>query len=151
MNDDQVSKLKWHKRIYRDTIGGWFHPVMEYVHILGDPASAFNGALAQIFTDWMLCLSMRKRSNKRREQDLILTVMLVDQGNHLEGAPMWTALELMAGSRQVREYSRTAGRVIWSARKKFNTSVLLPVALYIGVAASVFYDAYQKLGDTRTA
>jgi hypothetical protein len=132
-------------------IGNWLHPLAEYIQILGDPASAFNGTLAQMITDWTLCLSMDKPSNTKRERDLILMVMLVEQGKYQNGSPMWNALELLAGSGRVREYSRTAGKVMWSARKKFNTSVVLPVALYIGVAASVFYDAYQKLGDSSTS
>ena len=93
--------------------------MVEYVQILGGPASAFNGALSQVIADWNLGLSMRKPTNGRRERDLILIVMLVDQAN-FGTASVREALEIMAGSDWAREYSLIAGRVIWSARKKFN-------------------------------
>lgn len=138
------------EKLWDKYIGNWLYLVVEYVQILGDPASAFNGALSQMITDWNLGLSMRKPTNGRRERDLILIVMLVDQAD-FGTASVREALEIMAGSDWAREYSLIAGAVIWSARKKFNTSVALPVAFYIGVAAVVFYDAYQKLGNNDTA
>jgi hypothetical protein len=104
-----------------------------------------------MITDLMLCISVRRSGVERRKCDLILMVMLVEQGKLQRDGQMRRALELLVQSGRVRDYSRMAGRVIWSARKKFNTSVLLPVAFYIGVAASVFYDAYQKLGENSTA
>lgn len=138
------------KKIWGKYFTNWGSPLVEYIQILGDPASAFNGALAQMIADWALCSSMYKKPNGKREQDLILIVILAEQADFWH-IPTRNAVELMAGSSRAREYSRSAGRVIWSARKKFNTSVVLPTALYIGVAAAVFYDAYQKLGDNSTS
>ncbi|KAH0613554.1 uncharacterized protein H6S33_005440 [Morchella sextelata] len=151
--------LKDHKQMWGRTrkeklmahyIHNWLGPVLQYLHILGDPASAFNGSLAQMVADWNLCMSMHRPTNGKREKELILTVILTEQADFF-CSPTRNALELMAGSSRAREYSKTACRMIWSARKKFNTAVVLPVALYIGVAASVFYDAYQKLGDNGTS
>lgn len=138
------------KKIISHYINNWLHPMIEYAQILGDPASAFNGSLAEMIADWNMCLSLHRPTNGKRERDLILTVILVEQAA-FSCHPTRNALELMACSERVREYSKTACKVIWSARKKFNTSVVLPVALYIGVAAAVFYDACQKLGDNGTS
>ncbi|RPB00693.1 hypothetical protein L873DRAFT_1765570 [Choiromyces venosus 120613-1] len=149
-SDEQYFRRTKQGKIWEKYVGNWWLPLVEYIQILGDPASAFNGALAQMTADWTLCLSMHKPLNRKREQDLILIVILAEQAD-FRCAPMRSAIELMAGSSRAREYSKTAGRVIWSARKKFNTSVVLPIALYIGVAAAVFYDAYQKLGDNGTS
>ncbi|KAG0126826.1 hypothetical protein HOY82DRAFT_627041 [Tuber indicum] len=112
--------------------------------------NAFNGALAQMIADWRRCLSMQNMSRGERERDLILIVILAEQAD-FSGPPVRNAIELMAGSSRARVYIRNAGKVIWSARKKLNTAVALPVALYIGVAAAVFHDAYQKLGDNSTS
>lgn len=151
--------LKSHKQLIERTradklmshyVHNWLSPTLQYCHILGDPSSAFNGSLAQMVADWNLCMSMNRPNNKKRERDLILTVLLAEQADFM-CEPTRNALELMAGSSRAREYSKTACRIVWSARKKFNTAVVLPVALYIGVAASVFYDAYQKLGDNGTS
>lgn len=103
-----------------------------------------------MIADWTLCLSMQKPLNGKRERDLILIVILAEQADFWN-VPARNTIEFVAGSSRAREYTRSAGRVIWSARKKFNTSVVLPIALYIGVAAAVFYDAYQKLGDNSTS
>lgn len=153
-NDEQYFQRSRQQKLWGKYVSNWLHPVTEYVQILGDPASAFNGAIAQMVADWTLCLSMHKSKNGERERALILVVMLVEQASFSDTedrSAVRNALELMAGSDRVREYSLMAGRVIWSARKKFNTAVVMPVGLYIGVAAAVFYDAYQKLGDNDTA
>ncbi|KAG0639021.1 hypothetical protein HOY80DRAFT_965332 [Tuber brumale] len=149
-SNEQYFRRTKREKLWGKYVANWWFPVVEYIQILGDPASAFNGSLAQMIADWSLCLSMHKPLNGERERDLILIVILAEQADFW-CAPMRNAIEMMAGSSRAREYTRTAGRVIWSARKKFNTSVVLPIALYIGVAAAVFYDAYQKLGDNSTA
>jgi len=149
-NSEQYFQRTKRHKIWGKYFANWLFPTAEYIQILGDPASAFNGALAQMIADWTLCLSMHKPLNGRRERDLILIVILAEQADFWH-IPMRNAVELMAGSNRAREYTRSAGRVIWSSRKKFNTSVVLPIALYIGVAAAVFYDAHQKLGDNSTS
>lgn len=146
----QMYKRTRRQKIINHYVYNWLHPMIEYIQILGDPASAFNGSLAQMIADWNMCLSLHRPSNGERERVLILTVVLVEQADFW-CLPTRNAFELMAGSSRAREYSKTACKVIWSARKKFNTSVVLPIALYIGVAAAVFYDAYQKLGDNGTS
>lgn len=146
----QLWGRKRKEKLMAHYIYNWLGPVLQYLHILGDPASAFNGSLAQMVADWNLCMSMHRPTNGKREKELILTVILAEQADFFCN-PTRNAFELMAGSSRAREYSKIACRMIWSARKKFNTAVVLPVALYIGVAASVFYDAYQKLGDNGTS
>src|SRR4051794_5763407 len=42
-------------------------------------------------------------------------------------------------------------RVLLEARVDFVNTVLIPVILILVVTASVFYDAYQSLGDNDTA
>ncbi|PWW77360.1 hypothetical protein C7212DRAFT_362339, partial [Tuber magnatum] len=149
-SSEQYFRRTKRRKQWEKYVANWWFPLVEYIQILGDPASAFNGALAEMIADWKLCLAMQKPLNGKRERDLILIVILAEQADFWY-APARNAIELMAGSSRAREYSRSAGRVIWSARKKFNISVVLPIALYIGVAAAVFYDAYQKLGDNSTS
>lgn len=149
-SDRQLHGRTRHQKLKSHYISNWLNPLIEYMQILGDPASAFNGSLAQMIADWNLCLSLYRPGNGGRERELILTVILAEQADFW-CHPTRNAFELIAGSSRAREYSKTAGRVIWSARKKFNTSVVLPVVLYIGVAAAVFYDAHQKLGDNGTS
>lgn len=149
-SNKQVYGRSLGKKVISHYINNWLHPMIEYAQILGDPASAFNGSLAEMIADLNMCLSLHRPTNGKRERELILTVILVEQAA-ISCHPTRNALELIACSDRAREYSKTACKVIWSARKKFNTSVVLPVAFYIGVAAAVFYDACQKLGDNGTS
>lgn len=128
----------------------WLEPAMGYVQVLGDPTSAFNGALSQMMNDWTLCVALRRPTNSDRECALISTVILAEQAD-FEVEVVRNIFEIMSGLGKARDYSKTACRVMFSARKKFNMSVALPVAFYVGVAAAVFYDAAQKLGDNDTA
>lgn len=147
---EQIYGRTMKQKLISHYIHNWLHPMVEYIQILGDPASAFNGALAEMIADWNMCLSLDRPKNGKREKELILTAILVEQAS-FDCLATRNALDLIACSSRAREYSKTACKVIWSARKKFNTSVVLPVALYIGVAAAVFYDACRKLGDNGTS
>ncbi|KAG0126824.1 hypothetical protein HOY82DRAFT_627035 [Tuber indicum] len=142
-NEHYSRQTKWEKYVFN-----WWLPVVEYIQILGDPASAFNGALAQMISDWRLCLLMQEPLNGGRERDLILIVILAERVD-FSNVSIGNAIRLMAESSRAREYTRTAGRVIWSGRKF--TPVVLHIAIYIGVAAAAFYDAVQKLGDNNTS
>jgi hypothetical protein len=128
----------------------WLDAVMEYVQILGDPASAFNGALTQMMNDVTLVACLKRPMNTHREQSLIITAILAEQVD-IELPIVRTTFQILAGLDKAREYSKTACRTMVAARKKFHMSVTLPVVFYIGVAAAIFYDAYGKLGDKDTS
>ncbi|KAG0639023.1 hypothetical protein HOY80DRAFT_1076085 [Tuber brumale] len=135
-NEQYFRRTKWQKlrESWEKCVTNWLFPVMDYIQILGDPASAFNGALAQMIADWRLCISMHKRLNGKRERDLILIVILAEQADFLD-APMGNAIELMAGSSRAREYTPERRGELSGALER----------------TAVFYDAYQKLGDNRTS
>jgi hypothetical protein len=131
-------------------IFNWLDAVVEYVQILGDPASAFNGALTQMVNDVMLVACLKRPTSTQRERSLIITVLLAEQVD-IELPIVRTTFDILAGLDKAREYSKTACRTMMAARRKFHMSVTLPMVFYIGVAAAIFYDAHGKLGDNDTS
>jgi hypothetical protein len=138
-------------RIWLDEcVFNWLDTTLEYLQILGDPASAFNGALAQMMNDVTLCMCLKRPENKHREKSLLVTVILAEQVD-IDTPIVRTTFQILSGLDKAQEYSKTACRTMMAARKKFHMSVTLPVVFYIGVAAAIFFDAFGKLGDNDTS
>lgn len=138
-------------RVWLDElVFNWLDAVLGYMEILGDPASAFNGALTAMMNDVTLVSCLKRPENGFREQSLIITVLLAEQVD-IETPIVRATFQILSGLDKAREYSKTACRTMLAARRKFHMSVTLPVVFYIGVAAAVFYDAYGHLGDNDTA
>lgn len=128
----------------------WLDAVVQYIWILGDPASAFNGALTQMMSDVTLCMALKRPENSHRERSLIVTAMLAEQID-IDMPIVRTTFQILSGLDKAQEYSKTACRTMMAARRKFHMSITLPVVFYVGVAASIFYDASGKLGDNDTS
>jgi hypothetical protein len=140
---------RWRKWL-DELVFNWLDAVIEYIQILGDPASAYDGALTMMMNDLTLCMCLKRPANNEREKALITTVILSEQVD-IEAKIVRVTFQILSGLDKAQDYSQTACRTMYAARKKFHMAVTLPVAFYIGIAAAIFYDANQKLGDNDTA
>jgi hypothetical protein len=137
-------------RVWLDElVFNWLDAVLGYIHILGDPVSAFDGALTAM-NDVTLVRYLKRPENGFRERSLIITVLLAGQVD-IETPIVRATFQILSGLDKAREYSKTACRTMLAARRKFHMAVTLPVVFYVGVAAAVFHDAYGNLGDNDTS
>ena len=138
-------------RVWLDElVFNWLDAVLGYMYILGDPVSAFDGALTAVMNDVTLVCCLKRPENGFRERSLIITVLLAGQVD-IETPIVRATFQILSGLDKAREYSKTACRTMLAARRKFHMAVTLPVVFYVGVAAAVFHDAYGKLGDNETS
>ena len=156
-------------------LGTWLRErFLEYVGILGDPASALFGAFSQIYSDWIL-VHRREHcgSNGSRARVLEMIVLAggtdyLDPVNKLDDLEQWKGPSgdskresmverLLADDRETRpDFAEAAEaaeavKILVGARVGFINAVFLPVILTLAVVATVFYEGYQKLGDNDTA
>lgn len=165
------------RRRYSSSLGKWlsdlgFLRFLEYICILGDPASALFGTFSQIRSDWIL-VHRRERCHYNKSKARILEVIILAGGTgYLESGNMRGTLEgwrrdskresmderLLADDSELRPdpaeavaAASEAIKILVGARVEFINAVFLPVVLTLAVIATVFYDGYQNLGDNDTA
>jgi hypothetical protein len=161
---------KWLSDIFRGFLG-----FLEYISILGDPASALFGTFSQIRSDWIL-VHRRERYKYKESKARILEIIVLAGGTaYLKSRDMLDTLEgwrsASGGSKRESMDERLLGddgesrpetteavraaseaiKVLVGARVDFVNAVFLPVVLTLAVIATVFYDSYRKLGDNDTA
>jgi hypothetical protein len=114
--------------------------VLEYVSILGDPSSALSGAYFEMLSD---CQTIRKLVKEVDPVQCQIMQMIVMAGD--------TEFNYPAKKPTSSDKFAHAIKTMADARPNFFTAVFMPVILMLAVVASVFYDAYTKLGDNDTA
>ena len=151
--------------------------VQEYVCLLGDPASAMWGAFSEILNDMKLVRKINEVGAKEpfTRKTYYVWIALLAGSNDYEGTKLGKLGEVvMSTDKQTAEPDekkqlsittvtsadnskvhqdnlRHLLKCMIEARASFVLSVLIPVVLMLAVTASVFYDAYNKLGDNDTA
>ncbi|KAI5778593.1 hypothetical protein EDC01DRAFT_634694 [Geopyxis carbonaria] len=140
---------RW-RRALDETVLNWLDPARGYLHLLGDPVSAFAGALAQMATDLHLCAALQRAAQPARARTLLAVALLAGQCT-LDTPAVRATFQLLAVCDAARTHAHAAARTMFAARRKFNVTVTLPVAAYIGCAVVLFRDAAEKLGDPDTA
>jgi len=151
----------------------------EYVSLLGDPGSAICGVFSEIDSDLKMLRKHQRLplridpQNDLKVNRTILQVLIMvgdtdfnDEDKHLDDFkrriymgivnPATPTVSGETGRPNVLlsrhpSYIKMAIRTLVEARLSFFNAVFLPVVLMLAVTASVFYDAYTKLGDNDTA
>ncbi|OAL34241.1 hypothetical protein AYO20_06496 [Fonsecaea nubica] len=163
---------------FRD-IWNWFwgfvrRYTQEWINLLGDPASAIFGAFSEIWSDATMLREINSRLDAERpnwgERYLVnllkWVVVLVGDTEcpyeYDEQTANRKTIELdtlfspesdkgVDNPPKVRALVEIAIKTLVEARTDFFKAVFLPTVLFLAVTASVFYDAYTKLGDNDTA
>jgi hypothetical protein len=134
---------------------------IEYSSILGDPASALAGTFFEITSDLKMIKRHHATVNSKEKPDtpsrikqMIILIGDTDYKLSREGGFTDLTLEEEVQSNIVKhgnaEFDKAVS-ILVEARLDFFNAVFLPVILMLAVVASVFYDAYTKLGDNDTA
>lgn len=124
--------------------------LVEWLNILGDPASAIWGAISQLWMDFRAVQSLADTPGGPRrpdhpEMDMKLAISIV--GNQ---TPM-NHLNMEVPESRLAATLEGEIRTVLAANSGFADGVLLPVVFHFMSTAWGFYQAYKKLGDNDTA
>jgi len=127
--------------------------VLEWINILGDPASAIWGAIYQLGMDvWVVrALVVRRDADHpdRSKKNMMLGILVVGSQTPIDHKKT-NILEEIARSGDAKMLEAEIWRVL-VAGTDFANGILIPVLLHFMLTAWGFYQAYKKLGDNDTA
>jgi hypothetical protein len=148
--------------------------VTEYLAILGDPASAICGGFSELWVNARLAEKLSKNPKREHQKDpfndaIVGFAMIAGQtelsGLRLEISPRPNDSPNEKTGTYASDVPVIKGdldhdackalergiRTVLRARIDFVNGVTLPVVLALATTASVFYGAYQTIGDSDTA
>lgn len=111
--------------------------VKEWIFILGDPASAFCGTLAEMWRDMVLVKSHLSAGSGKNVKDRLVAriCVLMAQVKYTEDTAL--AVRFLQGYSGSMPIARDAVRAMVGGRVRLLSTVVLPVVLYTGSAATV--------------
>jgi hypothetical protein len=120
----------------------FFNRSMEWLNILGDPASAIWGAMSQIWMDFRAVQSLADPSGGPAKS-MKLAISIVGNQTPMDRDNMKLPEDPATLEGQIR--------TVLAANSGFADGVFLPVVFHFMSTAWGFYQAYKKLGDNDTA